>query len=272
MMAAGVMAAEAVSRRIGGLKAVSLSVAPGEIVAIVGPNGAGKSTLLSLLAGEKAPDSGSVTLDGRPLQDWHRAALARRRAVMPQSTSVAFAIRVRDLVALGRSPYFGTAVAAYDNEAIAAAMAEADVSHLASRSYETLSGGEKQRVQLARVLAQIWQPDRDAAPRFLLLDEPTASLDLAHQQATFTVMRRLAGRGTGVAVVLHDLNHVAQCADRVVVLTRGSVAAAGEVASALSPELVGSVFGVGMEVLVSSAGLPVFVTSLRTGTGAPGPA
>jgi iron complex transport system ATP-binding protein len=148
-------------------------------------------------------------------------------------------------------------------------MADADVGHLANRSYETLSGGERQRVQFARVLAQVWRPDRDAAPGFLLLDEPTASLDLAHQQGTFAVMRRLAERGIGIVVVLHDLNHVARCADRVVVLKSGTAAAEGDVASALSPEVVASVFGVEIEILASSDGLPVFVANSRSAPGVP---
>jgi iron complex transport system ATP-binding protein len=255
------MAAVSVWRRVGGLKSVSVSVAPGEVVAILGPNGAGKSTLLGLLAGEAAPDAGAIALDGRPMRAWDRAALARRRAVLAQSTTVAFAMRARDIVALGRSPHFGTAAAGCDDAAVWEALAEADVAHLADRSYETLSGGEKQRVQLARVLAQIWHPARDAAPRYLLLDEPTASLDLAHQHALFATLRRLAERGVGIAVVLHDLNHAARCADRVLVLKRGEVAAAGEIARALAPEVVAEVFGVEIEILASRAGLPVFATA-----------
>jgi ABC-type hemin transport system ATPase subunit len=153
---------------------LSLTLHPGEVLGLLGPNGAGKSTVLAGLCGDLVPTAGSATLDGRPLARWSRAELARRRAVLPQASRLAFSFRVREIAGMGVLPGSGAAPAALVDEALG----RADVAHLAERDYATLSGGEQQRVQLARVLAQLWS---GAGPRYLLLDEPTASLDLAHQ-------------------------------------------------------------------------------------------
>lgn len=226
------------------LKGSSLSVAPGEVVAVLGPNGAGKSTLLSVLSGALRPQGGKAALEGTALADWAPRHLAGRRAVLPQHSELAFGFPVLEVVLLGRSPHAGTASRSEDLAVAQACLAEAEVTHLAGRVYTTLSGGERQRVQLARVLAQIDFPavQRRHHDRYLLLDEPTSSLDLAHQHATLRTARRAAERGIGVLAILHDLNLAAMYADRLVVLHGGDVAAEGPPAAVLTEDLVEEVF------------------------------
>ena len=242
------------SRRI--LDAVSLAVAPGEMVAVIGPNGAGKSTLLQTLSGGLEPDRGAVALGGRPLGAWPAKELARRRAVLSQNATLGFPFTALQVVLVGRSPHMGRHPARADLRAAAAAMSETGVLHLAERSYPTLSGGEKQRVQLARVLAQIARPDGEPADgagaaggHYLLLDEPTNNLDLAHQHLALGAARRLADSGVAVLAVLHDPNHAAGYADRIHVLQRGRTIAAGTPRAVLTAELMRSVFGVAARVM-----------------------
>ena len=240
------------SRRI--LDAVSLAVAPGEMVAVIGPNGAGKSTLLQTLSGGLEPDRGAVALGGRPLGAWPAKELARRRAVLSQNATLGFPFTALQVVLVGRSPHMGRHPARADLRAAAAAMSETGVLHLAERSYPTLSGGEKQRVQLARVLAQIARPEEAndgaaARERYLLLDEPTNNLDLAHQHLALGAARRLADSGVAVLAVLHDPNHAAGYADRIHVLQRGRTIAAGTPRAVLTAELMRSVFGVAARVM-----------------------
>jgi iron complex transport system ATP-binding protein len=229
------------------LRGVSLAVAPGEVVAVLGPNGAGKSTLLAVLAGTLRPHRGEAVLEGRALAGWHPRALALRRAVLPQHSELAFGFDVLEVVLLGRSPHAGTASRREDLAIAEACLAEAEVAQLAGRDYTTLSGGERQRVQLARVLAQVgfgvgFPRGGEGEARYLLLDEPTASLDPAHQHATLRTARRVAAEGVGVLAILHDLNLAAMYADRLVVLSRGEVAAAGAAEAVLTEDLVRDVF------------------------------
>ncbi|WP_119166580.1 heme ABC transporter ATP-binding protein [Algihabitans albus] len=216
------------------LRGVDLALEPARVTALIGPNGAGKSTLLHLLSGALAPDGGTVTLDGRPLADWSRAGLARRRAVLPQSSELTFPFRVLEVVMMGRSAHNGRSSLTRDLDVAAATLDEVDAAHLAQRIYPTLSGGERQRVQLARVMAQIWPDTDNDRPRFLLLDEPTNNLDLTHQHRLLAFARRLAERGLGVFAVLHDPNLAALYADRLVLLSEGRVQSAGTVDSVLT--------------------------------------
>jgi len=216
----------------------SISVEPGRLLALLGPNGSGKSTLLRLLAGVWAPSAGTVTLDGAPLAHVPRRALARAVALVPQDTHIAFAFSVREIVAMGRHAHLGRfeRERAADREAIAQAMARADVTAVADRDATALSGGERQRVLIARSLA--------TEARHLLLDEPTASLDVAHALDVLALCRRLADDGHAVAVALHDLNLARRFATDAVLLRDGAVVASGPVDRVLTPALVGDVFGV----------------------------
>jgi iron complex transport system ATP-binding protein len=236
--------AEAVSVRLGGrplLDGVTLALEAGKVMAVVGPNGAGKSTLLRILAGELRPGGGRMTVAGRDLREWSARELARRRAVVSQKVALTFPMTAAEVVALGRLPWRGTEQAARDDDAVREGLRAARVGHLALRAYATLSGGEQQRVQVARALAQL---DGAAAPAALLLDEPTASLDAAHRATLLHLLRQLAERGLAVLVVLHDLNEADFVADQVAVLMDGRCQALGSPAEVLRPDRLAAVYGV----------------------------
>lgn len=220
---------------------VSLAASPGELLAIVGPNGAGKSTLLRILAGELSPTEGHVTLAGRRLDEWSLRQQAELRAVLPQQSELAFSFTCHEVVLLGRASRPGGGESAADHAVVRSAMSATDTRPYEARAYPSLSGGERQRVQAARAVAQIWEP---RPCRVLLLDEPTASLDLAHQHAMLRLARRMADEHCAVVCVLHDLNLAAQYATRLAVLRRGRVVASGTPARVLSAELLADVFEV----------------------------
>ena len=262
------LAADQASYRVDGralLDRVSLALAPGEVHAVLGRNGAGKSTLLRLLAGDIRPHSGSVTLHGRALSAWAPRALARRRAVLPQSESLRFGFTAEQVVAMGRyaSPQHRPEI---ELGIVREALQMAGVGELAQRRYPSLSGGERARVQFARVMAQIWEPlaeteaEGEGGARYLLLDEPTASLDLAHQHGCLLQARCFAASGVGVLAVLHDPNLALRYAHRVTVLEQGRVIGQGPTREVLSRELLERTYGIEIE-LVHTAGeaLPVVV-------------
>jgi iron complex transport system ATP-binding protein len=229
--------ARSVSYRVGQavlVDGVSLTLARGELLALVGPNGAGKSTLLRLLAGDLPPGGGEVSLDGRPLAAYRPGDLARLRAVMPQQTVLQFAFTALEVVLMGRSPHLRGGEADQDLAIAEAAMARTDCLHLAERSYPTLSTGEQQRATLARALAQ--------ETPVLLLDEPTASLDIRHQELVMQVARERATDGAAVLAVLHDLNLAAAHADRIAVISHGRLAAIGAPWDVLTEPLLSEVF------------------------------
>lgn len=231
------------------LRQTQLAIQPGELLAVIGPNGAGKSTLLDVLAGNRPADSGQVTLDGRPLTDWPRQALARRRAVLSQAPVLDFAFSVLDVVMLGRSPHAGRSSRARDMEVATAVIEATGLTHLADRAYIQLSGGERQRVQLARTLAQVWpEPDTDTTG-YLLLDEPTNNLDLAHQHLLLSQARQLCAQGIGVLAILHDPNLAAQYADRLAIQWSAQPLSVGTPAAMLTPERMAEVFGVEADVM-----------------------
>lgn len=227
------------------LDGVTLALRPGEVLAVVGANGAGKTTLLRLLSGERAPSDGTAHLDGQPLGSFDPKTLARRRAVLPQQSTLGFGFSVLEVVLLGRTPH--RTAHARDLDIVGHAMRAAGVSHLGSRRYPTLSGGEQQRVHFARALAQIWEAPEQAG-RYLLLDEPTASLDLAHQHSVLRTARRCAAAGVGVLAVLHDLNLAAQHADRIAVLCRGRLVAEGAPEAVLTSEIILRAFDISVLV------------------------
>ncbi|MEU9359405.1 heme ABC transporter ATP-binding protein [Streptomyces sp. NPDC048301] len=234
------------------LDGVELTVRTGEVLALVGPNGAGKSTLLAALAADLPVHSGEVRLDGRPVAAWSAAELALRRAVLPQSAALAFPFPVEQVVRMGRAPWAGTHREAEDDAAVAGAMTATEVTEFASRPFSALSGGERARVALARVLAQ-------RAP-LLLLDEPTAALDLRHQELVLRICRERAAAGDAVVVVLHDLGLAAAYADRAVVLRSGRVAAAGPPSEVFTDGLLGEVYRQPVEVFPHPrTGVPLVV-------------
>jgi iron complex transport system ATP-binding protein len=226
------------------LHACTLSVARGEVVAIVGPNGAGKSTLLRVLAGLLRPTSGAVRIDGVDIATLGRPELARRIAVVPQIFDTLFPFSVREVVALGRTArlgMFGGASRA-DAAAVERAIADLELADLASRRIDRLSGGERQRAVLAMALAQ----EADV----LVLDEPTVHLDPAHQVAMLRLVRELAcARGLAVAAVLHDLNLAASMATRVAVMAKGRVVCDAAPETVLNADLIRDVFGLGLAVV-----------------------
>lgn len=237
---------------------VSLDLSAGELLVVVGPNGAGKTSLTRLLTGECVPTAGTVRLAGEPLAAIPAWRLAARRAVMPQATRLAFPFTVGEVVRIGIDGVGRALPRAARERIIAEALAAADVGHLLARSYQTLSGGEQQRVQFARTLAQLRAGRLDGSHQLLFLDEPVASLDLAHQIALMESALGLAREGIGVVAVLHDLNLAATFADRVLVMSAGRAHALGAPADVLTRRLVREVFGVDLardEARV--AGLPV---------------
>lgn len=241
------------------LQDIDVAVAAGEMVVVAGPNGAGKSTLLRLLSGELRPTRGSVRYGGDDVCRLPAWRLALVRAVLPQSTHVAFPFRVHEIVQLGldgvgrKLPRVVRDQIAYD------VMAAADVGHLRDRLYQTLSGGEQQRVQFARVLGQLGAgrhlasaPDSGNSPApVLLLDEPVSSLDLKHQSALLRTARQLSRQGVAVLAILHDLNLAAAFGDRLVVLSQGRVAAQGAPVDVLTDRLLRTVFEVPFRVGVA---------------------
>jgi len=228
------------------LQTTDLQLKAGEITAICGPNGAGKTSLLRVLTGDAIPSTGLICLNDRPLGDWAATDRAQTLAVLPQHSSLEFAFAVEDVVALGRTPH--NSGYQHDCNVVSAALAAIDGEQLRQRNYMALSGGEQQRVQLARVLAQLWEPSPHGE-RHLLLDEPTASLDLAHQSLLLSVLKNFAAQAVGVCVVVHDLNFAARIADRLLIMQDGAIVASGSPAEVLQAELLARVFGVQVELI-----------------------
>ena len=220
-----------------------LSLRHGQVHALLGPNGAGKSTLMGCLAGLDRRVSSQVHLGPRALSHWDAMDLARHRGLLSQEHQVPFDFSVRDIVQMGRYPH-ADCPHPHEAELVDDCLQRTGAHHLLDRLYDQLSGGEKARVQLARVLAQITAHPDDTTPRWLLLDEPTAALDLAHQHGVMRLLRELAARGLGVVVVLHDINLANTYADQVVVLKDGRITALGRCDDVLQPTLIQRVWGV----------------------------
>ncbi|MEM8562660.1 MAG: heme ABC transporter ATP-binding protein [Pseudomonadota bacterium] len=223
---------------------INLAIDPGTITAVLGPNGAGKTSLLRALTGELTVN-GRVTLQNTDIQDWPHAERAKCMAVLPQHSLLDFPFTAQEVVMLGRMPH--DSGAAQDRAIVKAALSMVDCDYLAKREYTRLSGGEKQRVHFARVLAQIWEP-MTSGDRFLLLDEPTASFDLAHQRMAVDIVRRLRQDGVGVMIILHDLNLAARCADQIVLMQCGHIYVSGAPADVLTAQTVRDVFQVDVEI------------------------
>lgn len=234
---------------------VSLQVASGEVLAVIGPNGAGKSSLLHTIVGDLPATQGTVALDGRLMQHWPARERARRVALLTQASALNFPFTVHEVVALGRSPHAtGRQV---DAEIVAAACALADIDHLSQRAYTRLSGGEKQRVQLARVLAQVWHAE-DAGERLLLLDEPVSALDLGHQQQIMQAITGFAQSSAAVVMVLHDISLAVRYASRLLAVSEGRVVAQGAPAKVVTSDIVGQLFDIQARIVAHpDTGTPV---------------
>jgi iron complex transport system ATP-binding protein len=235
------------------LDGVSCDVGAGRFLAVVGPNGSGKTTLVRALSGLVRLERGIVRVEGKPLAQWARPALARVLAVVPQGEEVAFPLRVEETVMLGRYARLGpfAAAGAADRAAVADALARCDVDAFARRTIDSLSGGEWQRVRLARALAQ--------EPRILVLDEPTTSLDVRHEMELFELVRRLVDGGLAGLVITHHINLAARFADRMILLSGGRVAAEGSPAEVLRRETLREVFGWPVAVTAWCDGSPQVV-------------
>lgn len=237
------------------LDQATLCIRPGEVVSLLGANGAGKSTLLSILAGELKSDDDreghvGVMLNGFALPMLSAARQARIRTVLPQKPALAFDLDVGEVVAMGAYPF--PALSASDvEEAVHAALQRAGINHLAARRYLELSGGEQQRVQFARVLLQVLAQRRaDPQGRYMLLDEPTASLDPLHQRSLLETLRQLArGERVGILVVIHDVNLAALWSDRIALLAKGKILACDAPAKVLTPQNLDAVYGVDVHVM-----------------------
>ncbi|MGS1009640.1 heme ABC transporter ATP-binding protein [Achromobacter anxifer] len=228
---------------------VSLEIRPGEVVGLLGANGAGKSTLLGALSAELAADAGQLSLGETPLADMPHRQQARRRAVLPQKPGLTFDLSVREVVAMGGYPFPELPPSVVD-ALVTQALGEADAAHLAGRRYPELSGGEQQRVQFARVLVQCHAARERDEPRYLLLDEPTASLDPKHQGDLLRRSWELAHAGnTGVLVILHDMNLAARWCDRLLLLSGGRGIAQGTPAEVLTPANLYLAYGIDAQVI-----------------------
>ncbi len=235
------------------MRGATLSLRPGKLTAFIGPNGSGKSTLLRLLAGLWPPTAGAVTLAGRDLSEFDRRALAQRLAFVPQDTHLDFAFTVREVVAMGRHPHQQRfqRKRATDRHCIEGALERADITHLSGRIVTELSGGERQRVIIARALA------REAG--IILLDEPTASLDIAHALEVFELCQRLASEGKTVGLATHDLNAALRYGTQLVLVSAGAIKAVGASDEVLTDARIQEVFGVGVLRAMTAAGEPSFV-------------
>jgi len=228
------------------LRDVDVEIEPGHITAICGPNGAGKSTLLTALAGLLVPDSGQVGIDGTDIAAMHPRTRAQRIGYLPQDGEAAWDVAVRSLVALGRMPHGDDGA-----EAVEKALAALDLVPLATRPISKLSGGEKARALLARVLA--------GEPEWLLADEPLAALDIGHQLTLLRHLRQVADGGAGVVLVLHDLSLAMNHADHVVVLDQGKLIASGSPEAALSETVIANVWGVATKWIGEAGGRALII-------------
>jgi iron complex transport system ATP-binding protein len=244
------LCAEGLTVRLGGravLQDLDLALERGEVAAVVGPNGAGKSTLIQALAGLRRPNAGRVLLDGRPLKDLSDTARARRIGYLPQSPEIAWRLDVRTFVRLGRTAHRGVfGESAVDARAVDRALEGAGMTAFAARDVTSLSGGERARALIARVLA--------GEPDWLLADEPLTGLDLAHQMDAADLFRRIAAAGAGVVVSLHDLTFAAHIADRVVLLAEGRILADGPPDRSLTADNLAQAWGVEARWIAGGAG------------------
>jgi iron complex transport system ATP-binding protein len=234
----------------------SVSLAPGELTVILGPNGAGKSTLFKILSGEIPCKYGNVAYNGSPITGFSPKNLALVRAVMPQHSYLSFPFKALEVVELGLLSGGNS----YRQDLVEEVMTETHTWHLKDKLYGNLSGGEKQRVQLARVLTQIW--DKKPYPRYLLLDEPTSSMDIALQHHVLKIIHKIKKRNIGVLAILHDLNLAANYADKVILLKKGRILYQGAVKDVMTATNLEEIFEHPIQVLSGSEDSPIIIQSI----------
>ena len=240
------------------LQEIEFSLDAGSIAAIIGPNGAGKTSLLRAICGDLPISSGEILFNGKPAHQWSEQEKALCMAVLPQHSLLDFPFSAHEVVTMGRIPH--STSSKRNKEIVDKALKLVDCAHLAARSYVNLSGGEKQRIQLARIAAQIWEPV-DAGERCLILDEPSASLDIAHQEMVLELFRYFANQGVAIIVVLHDLNLAAKCADKMLVLNDGKMVAFGAPEEVVNQAMLKLVFNTSALVQVNPlSGTPLVIT------------
>ncbi|MCF0057855.1 heme ABC transporter ATP-binding protein [Dyadobacter sp. CY356] len=227
------------------LQDINFKAKTGEFWAIVGANGAGKSTFMKALSKEITPTSGTISFHGRDLKKYSLKELAQKRAVLAQQNVITLSFSVREIVLMGRYPYYDSKPSPKDLAIVDHCLQKLGIAHFRDRLYPTLSGGEQQRVQLARTLAQIWE----VREGFILLDEPTSGMDLLHQYETFQLAKEMTGKGYGVIAVVHDLNFALQYADQVLMLKKGKTFAMGTAHEVLTGENIREAFGVSVRII-----------------------
>lgn len=241
---------------------ISIEVEPGQLKAIIGKNGAGKSTLLKAMTQDINAISGTCTLDDTDIQQYRLEELAQKRSIVSQQVSLEFSFSVRQVVLIGRSPYMSFFETDTDDKIATEALKKVDALHLIDRSYLTLSGGEKQRVQFARAIAQIWDLMEAGEPSYLLLDEPLSSLDISHQHEMMTVLKELSKKNVGILIIIHDLNLAAQYSDKVHVLKDGETVIEGDPALVFTEKIISEAFDYPVNILKHpNGGFPVVVTA-----------
>lgn len=244
------------------LSGIDLTVGSGEIVALVGPNGAGKSTLLRAISGEIGQAEGTIAIKGRPLADYSPRELAQHRAVLSQHTNVSFDFSVEEIVAMGAD---SARPQSWVSDVARTVMEQCDILHLSDRPVTRLSGGEQQRVHFARAMLQLLSAGDRCRPGLFFLDEPTASLDVNHQLRMAEIVRDIAKKGTGILLVIHDLNLMAMLASRVAMMKAGKIIALGRPDEVIRDDIMDDVFAVSNAVgIIPEAPMPfVLPQSMR---------
>ena len=242
------------------LQHIRFDVKPREIVAVIGANGAGKSSLIRVMSGDIAPSSGEVRIDGAPLRGLAGQERARRIAVLPQHAMLDFPFLGSEVIAMGRIPHATGKVA--NARIVADIVRRLELAPLADRVYTTLSGGEKQRIQIARILCQVWDSQDKS---YLLFDEPTAPLDMAHQLGFLSIVRDMALAGSGVMLVMHDINLAARFADRVAIMAGGEIIAQGAPRDVVDAGNLARAFDVEIDIVETSDGIPLVYSRGRIG-------
>ena len=230
------------------LKDVSLEINEGEIVSVIGPNGAGKSTLLNVLSGDVSPDSGNTTYDNKQLNKISIQERAFTRSVMSQMQTLVFNFNVKDVVEMGWLQRGNSDFSSNFSMAFEAVTKECNVHNLVHRNFNTLSGGEQRRVHFARTLLQLWRPSQSNDPRYLLLDEPTANLDLSSEMLLMNILKARATSNVGLLVILHDLNLASHFADKIAIMKNGEIKAFGKPEEIMTDDFLTSIYEVPIKV------------------------